>query len=80
MEVPACDVCGRSPLPSEGGVDVRDVTLSIDQEKLAGELCDDHLQPLRDAGGVLVPARPPRRRRTFDSSKVSDPSQIPRDE
>ena len=77
VTIATCNVCQRSILPTEGGVDVREVSVKIDDQTRAGDLCDEHLAPIQDAAEVLELVVPKRSRRTFADSIVRDPSQIP---
>lgn len=79
--VPHCNVCDRSPLITEGGVEVFEVRLAMGGNVLTGDLCDDDLTPLRDCAitAKLSPASTQRRRRTFEDSIVPGPEAIPKD-
>jgi hypothetical protein len=77
VTIAACNVCGRSILPSEGGVEVCEVSVQIESETRKGDLCVDHIGPIQEAAEVLDPVVPKRARRTFEDSIVKDPSQIP---
>ena len=79
VDLPTCDVCGRSILPDEGGVEVREVAVRIDRDSLTGDLCDEHAGPIREAAETagLKPHVAKRARRTFADSTVASPDDIP---
>ena len=76
VPVVTCDVCGRSELLNQVKVDRAEVSLG--EARKAGDLCEDHAGPVRDALAVLPEARPKRKRRRFEDSILADPSEIPR--
>ena len=81
QSVPHCNYCDRSPLITEGGVEVFEVRLAMAENVLTGDLCDEHMSELRECAirAKLAPAGTQRRRRTFEDSIVASPADIPRD-
>ena len=77
VTIAACNVCGRTILPEEGGVEVRGVSVKIADQARAGDLCVDHLGPITEAAEVLDPVVAKRARRTFADSIVASPDDIP---
>jgi hypothetical protein len=72
VNLPACDICRRND------VELVRYTLSVGEERRAGEVCDEHRKKFTRLLEELPQEPNPKRYRRFEDSVVASPDDIPR--